>query len=285
MPAGAVSAPDDAVVSALDDGAASASDDRAAAGARGQLVALADAVRSGMPGLGRLRRLPVAEDARAAAVLILFGVLDRMPAARGAAASAVSRELDVLLLARATTLRMHAGEIAFPGGRAEPGDPDAAATALREAQEETGLDPAGVEVLGTLEEVPLAHSRHLVTPVLGWWRHPSPVRVVDVGESADVFRVPLADLLAPGNRGVTVLRRDAVRVRTPGFLVPRPDGERLVWGFTAMVLDALFDALGWTEPWDAARELPFAGASARRDRDDERGPAVTGPAIIAAPSG
>ncbi len=138
---------------------------------------------------------------------MLFGVLDRTPSERPAAAPAVHRDLDVLLLARASTLRSHPGEVAFPGGRVDPGDPDTVSAALREAREETGLDPSGVEVLGTLPAVPLAHSNHLVRPVLGWWREPTPVRVVDERESAAVFRTPVADLLDPANRGVTVLRR------------------------------------------------------------------------------
>ncbi|MDN3495186.1 CoA pyrophosphatase [Planococcus sp. APC 4015] len=203
--------------------------------------------------------LPMPAVARPAAVLILFGVLDSLPSLRDAQASAVSRDLDVLLLARATTLRSHPGQIAFPGGRVDPGDDGAVDAALREAREETGLEPSGVEVLGSLADVPLEYSGHVVTPVLGWWRHPSPVRVVDEAESAAVFRAPVADLLDPANRGTTVIRRDGREWRGPGFVVPRADssGDHLVWGFTGMLLDRLFDRLGWTEPWDDARELPL----------------------------
>ncbi|WP_350350055.1 CoA pyrophosphatase [Agromyces sp. G08B096] len=201
---------------------------------------------------------PGEPDARPAAVLLLFGVLDRLPSDHAAQSRAVSRDLDVLLLARAATLRAHAGQVAFPGGRIDPGDDGPIGAALREAEEETGLDPAGVDVLGTLDELPLPYSQHLVTPVIGWWRQPSPVRVVDVAESADVFRTPVADLLDPRNRRTTVLRRDGQEWRGPGFLVRGPAGEHLVWGFTAMVLDVLFDRLGWTEPWDDSRELDLA---------------------------
>lgn len=218
--------------------------------ARAQLARL---VADGGADFGVLDRLPVSEGARRAAVLILFGVLDDRPSVRDAQDAAVSADLDVLLLARASTLRAHPGQIAFPGGRMDPGDDGPVAAALREAREETGLDPAGVEVLGILEDVPLARSEHLVTPVIGWWRHPSTVRAVDAAESADVFRMPVADLLAPGNRAVTVLRAEGREWRGPAFLLP---GGRVLWGFTAYVLDAVFDALGWTEPWDAAREVP-----------------------------
>lgn len=226
----------------------------ASASAREQLVRLA--ADTG----GWQLDLPVPAVSRPAAVLILFGVLDSLPSDHSARSAAVSRDLDVLLLARATTLRSHPGQVAFPGGRMDPEDDGPVAAALREAHEETGLDPAGVEVLGALTAVPLEYSGHVVTPVLGWWRRPSVVRVVDEAESADVFRAPVADLLDPANRGVTVIRRDGRQWRGPGFLVPRPEGDapHLVWGFTGMVLDRLFDRLGWTEPWDETRELPLA---------------------------
>lgn len=203
--------------------------------------------------------MPAAESSRRAAVLILFGVLDDVPSDRRAEDPGVGRDLDVLLLARATTLRAHPGEVAFPGGRIDPGDADPTAAALREAHEETGLDPAGVDVLGTLDPVPLAFSRHLVTPVIGWWRESSPVRVVDVAESAAVFRAPVADLLDPAHRGVTVIRRDGQEWRGPAFTVDAATGTHTVWGFTAMLLDAVFERLGWTEPWDRDREVPLPG--------------------------
>lgn len=216
--------------------------------ARGELAALA-AARD--PWAARLRGGVPEASARPAAVLMLFGVLDALRATREAQDAAVSRDLDVLLLSRAETLRSHPGQVAFPGGRLDPGDDGPVAAALREAEEETGLDPAGVEVLGALPEVPLEFSGHRVTPVLAWWRQPSPVRVVDVAESAAVFRAPVADLLDPRRRGVTVVRRGGMEWRGPAFEV----GGHLVWGFTGILLDSLFDGLGWTEPWDRGREL------------------------------
>lgn len=195
-----------------------------------------------------------AASARPAAVLVLFGVLDALSADHEAQALAVAQDLDVLLLERAATLRSHAGQVAFPGGRAEDGESPVDA-ALREAVEETGLDTGGVEVLGTLAQLPMPVSNHLVTPVLGWWARPTPVRVVDVAESSHVFRAPVADLLDPGHRVTTVLHRAGRTWRGPGFEVLDGDGvPHLVWGFTAGILDAAFDRLGWAEPWDRGRE-------------------------------
>lgn len=236
--------------------------DTAGAAGRGRLAAraeLAAVAAANAPWGGSLRDLTAGPRSRAAAVLMLFGVLDDRPARHDAHDAVVSRDLDVLLLARAETLRSHPGQVAFPGGRIDPGDDGPVAAALREAVEETGLDPSGVDVLGPLAPVPLEYSGHLVTPVLGWWRHPSAVGVVDHAESAAVFRAPVADLLDPARRVTTVIDRDGRQWRGPGFVVPRHDGgEYLVWGFTGMLLDALFGRLGWTEPWDRTRELPLA---------------------------
>lgn len=184
--------------------------------------------------------------ARPAAVLVLLGALDRVPAHHRSAA--VRADLDVLLVGRATSLNHHAGQVSFPGGRVDPDDDGPVGAALREAVEETGLDASGVAVLGTLGELPVPVSNHRVTPVLAWWERPSPVAVVDHAESAHVFRAPVADLLAPANRRTATFGgpRLPVRRMSPAFLV----GPHVVWGFTALVLDRLFDALGWTEPWD-----------------------------------
>ena len=130
---------------------------------------------------------------------------------------------------------------------------DAVATALREAEEETGLDPAGVEVLATLAELPLAASNHLVTPVLAWWREPSRVVAVDHADTVEVFRVPVAHLIDPSIRFTSTISRMGRTWKGPAFDV---DGT-IVWGFTAMVLDALFEATGWALPWDRSIERPI----------------------------
>lgn len=195
------------------------------------------------------RVLADASTARPAAVLVLFGALDPAPARSGS--PAVARDLDVLLQRRAGTLGHHAGQIAFPGGRLEPSDAGPREAALREAVEEVGLDPSGVEVLGTLPPLPVPVSNHLVTPVPAWWTRPSQVAAVDHAETVDVFRVPVADLLDPANRASVEHSRGVRTVRTPAFTV---DGV-LVWGFTAIVLARMFDALGWAVPYDVRRTV------------------------------
>ena len=191
-----------------------------------------------------------AEASRPAAVLILFGRLDGSPAHH--TAPAVRSDLDVLLIERADTLTHHPGQVSFPGGGLDPDDTGPVEAALREAVEETGLDPSGVEVLGALDAIPLPVSGYLVTPVLAWWAEPSPVAVVDAAESTHVFRAPVADLLDPDNRRTVTVARAERTYRGPGFLL----GRHVVWGFTAMVLDRLFDELGWTEPWDRSLRIP-----------------------------
>lgn len=187
---------------------------------------------------------------RKAAVLMLFGALDDIPAA--SAKPLASADLDVLLIERAATLNDHPGQVAFPGGGVDPDDASVEAAALREAEEETGLDPHGVEVLGILPEVPLPVSNFMVTPVVGWWARQTSVDVVDYGESAKVFRVPVRDLLDPENRYMAVLKRDGHNYRGPAFVV----NGTVVWGFTAGILHYAFQELGWAVPWDEDREIP-----------------------------
>lgn len=201
--------------------------------------------------------------ARRSGVLVLFGRLDAVPSSAVPSSSegAVARDLDVLLQRRAATMGHHPGQISFPGGGVEEHDADVTATALREAVEETGLDPTGVEILGTLPELPLAVSHNLVTPVPAWWTKPSDVAAVDHREAVDVFRTPVADLLDPENRRSVVHELGSRRFLTPAFQV----GERLVWGFTAIVLANMFDALGWSLPWDESRTVvPFGMAPVSR---------------------
>ncbi|RKT17000.1 NUDIX domain-containing protein [Streptomyces sp. 1114.5] len=183
------------------------------------------------------RFLPPPDGGRAAAVLMLFGEGPEGP--------------DLLLIERARSLRSHAGQPSFPGGALDPedGDPDGPgpiAAALREAWEETGLDPAGVQVFAALPRLYIPVSRFVVTPVLGWWREESPVRPVDAGETGAVFRVPIADLADPANR--VRLRHPSGHVG-PAFAV----AGRLVWGFTAGVIDRVLHHSGLEVPWDPSR--------------------------------
>ncbi len=181
---------------------------------------------------------PPATGGKASAVLVLFGEGPQGP--------------DVLLIERSHDVRdHHAGQIAFPGGAVEPDDETPIATAIREATEETGLEPSGVDVLASLPTLWLAFSGFLVVPVLGWWREPCAVGVVDPREVAAVARVPIAKLADPANR--FTLRHRGGRTG-PAFDV---DGM-LVWGFTGGLLDRLLDVAGWARPWrrDDVRDHP-----------------------------
>ncbi|WP_267940621.1 CoA pyrophosphatase [Streptomyces sp. ST2-7A] len=191
-------------------------------------------------GLGGLRR-PPESGGRPAAVLVLFGE------------GAVGPEL--LLMQRASSLRDHPGQCSFPGGGLDPEDGDPAGegpvrAALREAREETGLDPAGVQPFATLPNLFIPPSGFVVTPVLAWWREPTPVGAVDPGETARVFTAPVRRLTDPAHR-VTVVHPSGYR--GSAFLV----SDALVWGFTAGVIDLILRHAGWERPWDRTREIPL----------------------------
>jgi len=170
---------------------------------------------------------------------------------------------DLLLTERAHTMRSHPGQVSFPGGSVDPQDTSPTAAALREAEEEVGLDPASVDVLAILPELWLPPSNFAVTPVLAWWRENGPVGVVDAAEVHAVFRTPVAELLDPINR-VTVTH--PAGYSSPGFLIGA-EKEVLLWGFTAGLINKLFDFVGLTRDWDvsATRELPGYMLGMRED--------------------
>jgi len=142
--------------------------------------------------------------------------------------------LTVIFTKRTAHLKAHSGQVSFPGGRAEPEDPTPEFTALREAQEEIGLAIERVEVLARLPDY---HTRtgFRVTPVVGLVTPPLAL-VPDPREVEEVFEVPLAFLLDPGNH-----RRETreLQGRTVGYYVMRY-GTHAIWGATAGMLMNLY---------------------------------------------
>ncbi|MDQ3403856.1 MAG: CoA pyrophosphatase [Actinomycetota bacterium] len=177
---------------------------------------------------------------RDAAVLILFG-------------EDLGHGPDLLFQLRADSGGAHSGQVAFPGGAAEPTDDGPVATALREAVEETGVDPTGVLPVALLPALHVPVSAFRVTPVLAYWQRPSRVWAVDLAESAAVARVPLAHLTDPANRFQV---RHSSGYIGPAFVAP----DMLIWGFTAALLSLLLAAGGWERPWDTedVRDLDVA---------------------------
>lgn len=202
-----------------------------------------ESVRTGVDGVpvdSLTRFTPPAEGGRHSSVLLLLGETQSRP--------------DLLLIERAHTMRSHPGQPAFPGGGREPGDADEWATAVREAKEETGLDPAGVQPFAVLPDLWVPVSGYVVTPVVAWWEQPSAVHVADPYEVASVHRVPIDELAEPSHR---------MLVRHPSGYVGMGFSVRglLVWGFTAGIISGLLDIAGWSREWDSSRVVDLGGAA------------------------
>lgn len=189
---------------------------------------------------------PRVEGARSAAVLIPIVAVP---------------EPSLLFTVRTETLPSHKGQISFPGGSIDGTDPSAEVAALRETQEELGLDPAAVRVLGELDSFPTFVSGYVVTPFVGWLQH-RPALAPNPAEVASVLEVPVADLT------------EAIRSEA-GF----QHGERtypteawiwrghVIWGVTARIVRSFLALLadaglaappGDTRSWDWAPAVETA---------------------------
>ncbi len=148
-------------------------------------------------------------------------------------------ELYIVFIRRATTLRSHSGEIAFPGGSVDPTDISLSMTALREAREEIGLDPTGVEVLGVLAPVFTVVSNFLITPVVAFlWQGLGELRL-QTSEVKELILVPLRGLADPAILHTEVWMRGG-RARAVYFY---DYGPYRIWGATGRILNAFLETL------------------------------------------
>lgn len=174
-------------------------------------------------------RSEVASGRRAAGVLVPFYLRDG--------------ELRLLMFRRTDRVPTHKNQVAFPGGSREAGDRDLLDTALREAREEVGIDPARVRPLGALRPFPTRVNEFFVSPFAGFLRDPDPVFVPQPFEVEQILELPLAELRDRRVRRVGIV---------PGFNVPIPlpyyrvQGS-IIWGVSGAIVAELLDALSEAE--------------------------------------
>ena len=185
---------------------------------------------------------------RYSAVLVLLsGDADFRRPAGATGRQAFPADATMLLTHRAPTMRNHSGQVAFPGGRVEDADAGPIDTALREAEEETSLDPTTVEPFAILQPIYIDRSNFAVVPVVAWWRRPHKVSCPTT-ENDWVEPFPLSELVNPQRR---------FEVGFAGWHGPAwnlhigADNPLVLWGFTGGVINALLQRAGWEEAWSS----------------------------------
>jgi 8-oxo-dGTP pyrophosphatase MutT (NUDIX family) len=146
-------------------------------------------------------------------------------------------ELHAVFTRRREDLRRHAGEISFPGGRYDEGEPDLQSTALREAEEEIGLPQDAVEIVGALQPTPTIATGYAIYPFVGLIE-PGRIWTLSAREVAEVLELPLREL-RDGYVRQRLIRR-GLPIRTDTYVAR----EHLIWGATARILSDLFDRIG-----------------------------------------
>lgn len=179
--------------------------------------------------------------------------IDRRPRGQRTAAVLVlctdEHDPRITFVRRASTLRNHAGQVAFPGGRMDPCDAGVVDTALREAWEEVGVERSQVEILGQLPAVWVPKSNFDVNTVVARWSG-GVLTAMDPRETASVHQVQISRLAS------SEVRRTAAHPRGhrgPAFVLP----EGFIWGLTAYLLDWILELGGWSEDWDREHVVPI----------------------------
>ena len=157
-------------------------------------------------------------------------------------------EIHAVFTQRRDDLRRHAGEISFPGGRRDPGEPDLLATALRESEEEIGLPRGAVTIIGALQPIPTLATNYAIYPFVGVIKH-GHRWVPSAAEVEAVLELSLADLRG-GYARRRIVRR-GVPFRTDSYVV----GDHLIWGATARILGDLLERIEATVPALSDRAL------------------------------
>lgn len=171
---------------------------------------------------------------RSAAVLMLFS--DRP-------------DPEIVFVRRAETLRRHAGQMALPGGRIDDVDGGPVGAALREAEEEVGLTPHEVSVMGELPPLWVPASNYDVTTVVATWPG-GELDAVDIAETASVHQYPVSVLTSAQ---VRMTCEHPAGFRGPAFVLP----DSFIWGLTAHLLDWVLELGGWDRGWDRERIVPI----------------------------